>query len=222
MGRRALKPIAKELDYSRCLLEFDNLPEVCTSDTLFSQPRPLELEIGSGKGLFLASASQQQPEHNFLGVEIAYKYARFSAARLATAGHENAKVLAGCGQRFLRDFVPSDSLEAVHVYFPDPWWKKRHRKRRVLNEAFLKHVVRTLRPGGRLHFWTDVKEYYDATLELIASSIPLAGPYPVEAKPAEHTLDYRTHFERRTRLAEQPVFRSEFAKPESVASAPQA
>ena len=58
---------------------------------------------------------------------------------------------------------PTDTLEAVHVYFPDPWWKARHRKRRVLNEAFLADVGRTLRVGGRLHFWTDVQEYYETT-----------------------------------------------------------
>ena len=100
----------------------------------------------------------------------------------------------------------------MHVYFPDPWWKKRHRRRRVLNEAFLADVVRTLKPRGKLHFWTDVQEYFDTTLELIAEHTPLVGPLDVPEKPATHTLDYRTHFERRTRLNAEPVYRSEFVK----------
>jgi tRNA (guanine-N7-)-methyltransferase len=83
----------------------------------------------------------------------------------------------------------------------------------VLNEQFLQDVERTLAPGGRLHFWTDVEEYFQATLALIAQTVQLAGPLPVPEKPAAHHLDYRTHFERRTRLSDLPVYRAEFAKP---------
>ena len=69
-----------------------------------------------------------------------------------------------------------------------------------MNESFLADVVRTLEPGGRLHFWTDVKDYFDAALALIAEVTPLVGPLAVSEKSAEHDLDFRTHFERRTRL----------------------
>jgi tRNA (guanine-N7-)-methyltransferase len=74
-------------------------------------------------------------------------------------------------------------------------------------------VERTLAPGGRLHFWTDVEEYFHTTLELIAATVRLAGPLTVLEQPAEHDLDYRTHFERRTRQNELPVYRAEFSKP---------
>ena len=103
-------------------------------------------------------------------------------------------------------------LAAVHVYFPDPWWKKRHHKRRVMNERFLPQIARTLQTGGALHFWTDVRERYDATLELIATEHALVGPLEVAEKPAEHDLDYRTHFERRMRLDGKSIFRAEFRK----------
>ena len=111
-----------------------------------------------------------------------------------------------------RDWLPDETLAAVHVYFPDPWWKKRHKKRRVLSEQFLREVERTLAPGGSLHFWTDVEEYYHTTLKLVAATVKLAGPLPVAEKPAEHDLDYRTHFERRTRKSGDPVYRAEFRK----------
>jgi tRNA (guanine-N7-)-methyltransferase len=81
-----------------------------------------------------------------------------------------------------------------------------------MTEAFLADIVRTLQPGGRLHFWTDVKEYFDNTLELIAKSTPLVGPIDVPEKSAEHDLDFRTHFERRMRMNGEPVYRSEFVK----------
>jgi tRNA (guanine-N7-)-methyltransferase len=118
----------------------------------------------------------------------------------------------GDAQRLFAELLTDGSLAAVHVYFPDPWWKKRHQKRRVLNERFVRDVERKLEPGGALHYWTDVRERFDATLELIADETRLVGPLDVAERPAEHSLDYRTHFERRTRLANLPVYRAEFQK----------
>lgn len=213
MARRALRRINPQLDLSR---HFSTVEELlagsATPGALFDRAAPLEVEVGSGKGLFLASASQLRPEHNFLGIEIATKYARFAAARLCRRNATNARMIHGDALALFRTWFAEGSLAAVHVYFPDPWWKKRHKKRRVLNEDFLRDVQRTLMPGGRLHFWTDVEEYFQTTLELIAATVPLRGPLPVAERPAEHDLDYRTHFERRTRKSELPVYRAEFER----------
>jgi tRNA (guanine-N7-)-methyltransferase len=215
MGRRALRKIDPQLDLSQYLKTVDDLPQPLDSAELFGREAPLEVEIGSGKGLFLASAASCAPRHNFLGVEIAAKYARFAAARLAKQGLANAMILHGDGLDLFRARLPDASLAAVHVYFPDPWWKKRHHKRRVMNDQFLQAVARTLAPGGSLHFWTDVRDYFDASLKLIARHTPLVGPLEVPQRPAEHDLDYRTHFERRTRLSDLPVFRAEFRRGDS-------
>lgn len=212
MGRRALPKIDPALDFSSHLLTVEDFPAPWNPTELFGREAPLEIEVGSGKGLFLQTASKQLADHNFLGVELSKKYARFTASRLAKQQATNAMSVHGDGLRLFREFVPEDALHAVHVYFPDPWWKARHRRRRVLNEAFLGDVVRTLKPQGRLHFWTDVQEYFDSTLELIAEKTPLVGPIEVPEKPAEHHLDYRTHFERRTRLNDEPVYRAQFEK----------
>ncbi len=212
MGRRSLRKVDPSLDLSGALKTIDQLPRPWDAMALFGREAPLEVEMGSGKGLFLASAAAERPEHNFLGVEIAARYARFAASRLARAGLTNAVVVSGDGLALFRELLPDQLLLAIHVYFPDPWWKKRHKKRRVMNEAFLRDVERTLAPGGHLHFWTDVEEYFQGTLAIIAETTRLEGPFDVSAHDPAHDLDYRTHFERRMRLHDLPVYRSLFTK----------
>lgn len=213
MPRRALRRIDPALDLSRHLVELEKLAQPLDRVAMFGRQARLEIEVGSGKGLFLSAAAEGDPAADFLGIEIIAKYARFIGARLAKRDVSNARVIHGDGQYFFRAWIADNSVDAVHVYFPDPWWKARHKKRRVMNESFLHDVERTLVPGGTLHFWTDVEEYYQTSLELIAAHSKLAGPHPVVEKPADHDLDYRTHFERRMRLNELPVYRAQFDKP---------
>jgi tRNA (guanine-N7-)-methyltransferase len=213
MPRRTLRKIDPALDLSRHLLTLQQLPRPWDAERLFERAAPLEIEIGSGKGLFLSQAAAEQRDHNFLGIEVAAKYAQHIAARLAKHGVKNARIIHGNGLRVFAEFLPAGSVSAVHVYFPDPWWKKRHKKRRVMNNQFVADIQRVLEPGGELHFWTDVKEYFYTTLELIRAISQLIGPLTVPERAAEHDLDFRTHFERRMRLHGEAVYRSEFRKP---------
>ena len=216
MGRRALRKIEPTLDLTDHLRTLDELPQPFDGATHFGRALPLEVEVGSGKGLFIQNAAQSNPQRCYLGIEVMRKYARFCAARLARHDIDNALMVHGDGLRLFREYLCDQTVAAVHVYFPDPWWKKRHKKRRVMNEQLLVDVQRVLIPSGQLHFWTDVAEYYETSLELIANETSLIGPLPVPERPATGDLDYQTHFERRTRLHAQAVYRAEFRTPEPV------
>jgi len=218
MGRRSLPKVDPAIDLSRHLFEVADLSEQFDPSPFFARAQqPLEIEVGSGKGLFLASASRAYPDRNFLGVEIARKYARFAAAQLAKEKRTNAAIFHGDARAVFGRWLPDTSCAAVHIYFPDPWWKKRHHKRRIMNEAFVRQLERVLVPGGSLHFWTDVEDYFRMGLETLARYTSLAGPLDVPELPPEHDLDYRTHFERRMRLHEIQVWRAEFRKESGLA-----
>ena len=219
MPRSPIKRPPANLDLSEVLRHVDDLPEKLGSESLFGNTSPLEIEIGSGKGLFITTASADNPKHNFLGVEIMAKYAAHSAGRLLQSRSDtpesklNAMMVSGNAEPLFKDRIEEHSIEAVHVYFPDPWWKKRHRKRRVVNEASIRNISKVLRPGGRFHFWTDVLDYFENTVEMIAELAPEFGvPIPEEEASADHDLDYRTHFERRSRQHQIPVYRVRYER----------
>jgi len=181
----------------------------------FGNDHPVELEIGSGKGLFLLNAARADPTHNFQGIELSRKYARLAAERLAKHGLPNAKVWPGDARLVLPRHMPSAGLRTVHVYFPDPWWKKRHKKRRLFTESLVAEVQRILEPGGELRVASDVAEYFTVIRDLIAAAPRFQERLVPEPKTPEHTLDYLTNFERKYRLEGRPIYRAvyEFADP---------
>ena len=211
MPRKTLRKMA-DLDYSRHLFRQQDFPEKWDAKVLFeNSTAPLEVEVGSGKGHFLLAAAQTHPNHNFLGIEVAHKYAAYCAAKLIKENISNAVMISGDAVTLFRERFEADSLAAVHVYFPDPWWKKRHRKRRVMRMDLIRRVEACLIPGGKLHFWTDVEEYFQTTLEMMAAESILKGPW----EPEVEENAWRTHFERRTLEEGKPVFRSYFVKGET-------
>ncbi len=181
------------------LLEPSSPPAPLSWLQVFGNDRPVEVEVGFGKGQFLVTAAQLHPEVNYLGIEIARKYQLFTATRVAKRGLQNVRLVKADARFFLRGWAASASCRAVHVYFPDPWWKKRHLKRRVFEPGFVAECARILEPGGRLYVATDVEEYFQVIAGLLQAQ---AGLGRIETKGVVMQASeqgYFTNFERKAR-----------------------
>ena len=179
---------------------------------VFGNTQPVEVEVGCGKGLFLILAATQRPDRDFFGIELSRKYALFAADRVARRCLQNVRVARADGRQVLAHWVPDASVCVLHVYFPDPWWKRRHQKRRLFTEEFVGHAARILTPGGELRVATDVEEYFQVMRRLVEQHHSFALlELPPERQP-EHDLDYLTNFERKYRQAGKSIFRAVFIK----------
>jgi tRNA (guanine-N7-)-methyltransferase len=142
----------------------------------FADPsRPLEIEIGSGKGTFLLGQARAHPELNLLGSEWEGEFYGYTADRVRRAGLKNVRVLHADATEFLRWRVPDGILSVIHLYFSDPWPKKRHFKRRVIQDRFLLDAHRVLVPGGELRVVTDHDDLWEWDLEHF-TRVTGAGP----------------------------------------------
>ncbi len=194
------------------LLTLDEHTEPLRWHSIFENQNPVEIEIGFGKGLFLITAAQSSPHTNFLGVEIERKYQLYAANRIAKRGLTNIRVVKADARHFMRDRITAASVQAIHIYYPDPWWKHRHQKRRLFDPDFVRQCERILAPGGRLHVVTDVNGYFLRIRQWIETCSKLQPlPLPEETAPT-HDMDYLTNFERKFRKEGRPIFRCLFER----------
>lgn len=175
---------------------------------LFGRAAAVEIEVGFGKGTFLCDAAQRAPATNYLGVEIERKYVLATAARLAKKSLTNVKVACTEARWFLKMYVRDESVDALHVYFPDPWWKNRHKKRKLFTAEFAAQAFRILKPGAIFHFATDVKDYFDESLALMAS----IGQFREAPWPPGFVPDVMTNFERKYRAEGRSIYRTRFRR----------
>ena len=138
---------------------------------LFGRRAPVVVEIGSGMGETTARIAAEHPEVDYLAIEVHAPGVGSLLRRVEEAGLSNVRVVQHDAVEVLRDMVPPDSLAAIHVFFPDPWPKKRHHKRRLLQPAFATLAASRLAKGGQLHVATDWREYADHVLAVL-SSVP--------------------------------------------------
>ena len=129
--------------------------------------RPVELEIGPGKGAFLLAAAERWPEHDFLAVEHARALAMKVAQRAERRERSNVRLAIGDAKELVRSLADA-CLHRVHVYCPDPWPKRKHHKHRLFAPPFAAELLRVLRPGGELLFTSDHDPYFREVVARLA------------------------------------------------------
>jgi tRNA (guanine-N7-)-methyltransferase len=145
-------------------LEVDALPKPLHWPDIFGNTNPVEIEIGMGKGTFITEQAKSCPDVNFLGIEWARWFWRYASDRLRRNNCLNARTVRAEAGFFLTEYVPPSSISALHIYFPDPWPKKRHHKRRLIQPPFLELVECILLPAGRLQIVTDHQGYFEENI----------------------------------------------------------
>jgi len=156
-------------DYPEVSLRPEDLAGPVDFENIFGRKGPIHIEVGTGKAAFLLAEARAHPEIDFLGIEWARKYYRYSVDRIGRWGLGNVRIIRTEAATFVAQFVPDASVDCYHIYFPDPWPKKRHHKRRFLKAANFEHLLRTLKPGGVIRVATDHAEYFEQIRELFDS-----------------------------------------------------
>jgi len=191
----------------KILLRIDGkeMNELLFSTIQLGNEFPVELEIGMGKATFLTEQAEARKDTSFFGIEWANWYWRYASDRLRRHHCTNARTVRAEAIYFIREFVPDASLSVLHVYFPDPWPKKRHHKRRLFQEPFMQQAQRILAPGGRLQAVTDHKEYFEQIEAIIRASKMQVIDYnrPGSASEGEFV---GTNFERKYRREGRPFY----------------
>jgi tRNA (guanine-N7-)-methyltransferase len=173
---------------------------------LFGDYAPVEIEIGCGDGTFLVTRAAAAPRHNLLGIERAPRKARRVAARLARLGVPRVRTLQADATHVLA-IVPAASVHAYHVYFPDPWPKRRHGWRRIFSPEFVRALARTLVDGGELYVATDVGAY----MTTIRATIIASGTF-VDLVPGDDHPGLDTAFARKYRVEGRILHLARFAR----------
>jgi tRNA (guanine-N7-)-methyltransferase len=175
------------------LIELRSITERLDVERLFPAPQPLEVELGSGDGSFLVEYARRCPAKNFLGVERLLGRVRKIDRKGRRAGLANLRGLRIESAYFLEYLLPAGAASAIHVYFPDPWPKRKHRRNRLVNERFTELARQALAPGGVVFLRTDDADYFGQMTTVFAASPHFrAGETPVEM--AEVTTDFERDF----------------------------
>jgi tRNA (guanine-N7-)-methyltransferase len=183
-------------------------------NVVFGNDHPVEIEVGMGKGLFLLTQAVNRPQMNFFGIEVVRKYQLYAATRYAIRRLPNVRTTCADAKQVLGSSVPAGSVAAVHVLFPDPWWKKRHKKRRVFTPEFSADAARAIAAGGTLHIASDVEEYFGVMRALVDGMPAFRLVHSEMSREPVEVAGFQTNFERKARLQGTPIWRAVFQRVE--------
>jgi tRNA (guanine-N7-)-methyltransferase len=185
-------------DYPRISLKAEDMDGKIDFVRIFGRPGPVHIEIGSGKGTFLLGQATAQPSDYFLGIEWARKYYRYAVDRIGRWGLTNVRIIRTDAAGFIADSVPDESVDCFHIYFPDPWPKKRHHKRRFICEVNLEQLIRCLKVSGQIRIATDHEDYFEQIKNVLTARSEALEQIdfikPAGAEPGEWA---GTNFERK-------------------------
>ena len=158
---------------------------------LFPRHAPLEVDLGCGDGTFLTAMAVRHPDRNYLGTERLFGRARTTCRKAERAGAANVRLLRVESAYVVRHLLPPASVSRFYVLFPDPWPKRRHWPRRLIQTGFLQDAATALAPGGQLCIKTDDAPYFDA-IRKIATGCPLLTASPWEEDVPQ--TDFERHY----------------------------
>ena len=184
--------------------------DVLNFKSLFNRDANTIVEIGFGNGLSLASMAQAQPELNFFGIEVHRPGVGSLLVQVGKHSLSNVRVSQDDAVQVFEQQIADDSLQRVQIFFPDPWHKKRHHKRRLIQPEFVEMLVKKLKPSGQIHVATDWENYAEHILEVLSADINLRNTAEAYAEKP----DYRpkTKYEERGRRLGHGVWDMVFEK----------
>jgi tRNA (guanine-N7-)-methyltransferase len=186
-------------------------PKVQWQD-IFGNNNPVEVEIGPGKGAFLLAHAQNTPERNFFAVEICKRRAYRLAHLIDRDGPSNIRAIHADMRCLIRTPLWPGGVSVYHLYFPDPWWKRRHHERRLFHADFATALMETLRPDGKILLASDVHEYFVKIVQQFAA-VPELQQFPWERDQVNKRGKLiLTDFERKFRELGQPIYYAGFEK----------
>ena len=144
-------------------------------EAAFGRTGPVVLEIGFGMGQSLVATAQAKPETNFIGIEVHKPGVGKLLHSMEERGVDNIRIYCHDAVEILRDCIPDASLDTVQIFFPDPWHKKRHNKRRLIQPIFVAQLIRKLKPGGILHLATDWEDYAGQMMDVLGAADGLSN-----------------------------------------------
>jgi len=168
----------------------NNWTSVLPLDKVFDITKPLEVDVGCGKGRFILSRAVSHPDANYLGIDRLLKRLRIVDKRIRRRGLENVRLLRIEASYAIEHLLPPGSVTTFYVQFPDPWPKRRHHRRRLFSPHILDAIHRTLATGGKIHLVTDHTHYFE-----VINGIFTADPRFDETEVFIPTEEERTNFE---------------------------
>jgi tRNA (guanine-N7-)-methyltransferase len=168
----------------------------------------LEVEIGFGRGVFLRDYAQKYPDRFLIGVDIRKNIVESLSEKFKAESLYNVVLLHGNGEIVVEDALPDNSISRLHIFHPDPWFKKRHHKRRVINPTFLKALKPTLTPGSEINLSTDVEDLFGYMDEQML----LNGFLPIE-NDSFWVDDYLTHWTKFSKTDSRNIYFGSYTFP---------